>query len=137
MWNTSTPRQGPVVLLVEDDNDLREMTSQMLGMRGFTVLAANDAVAAMTICRVHEGTIDVLLTDLGLPGVSGGELSRSAAAVRPQMEIVHMSGIPRDIAINRGLIRAGAPFVAKPFTADQLAGILRSVLTRHSNAAAP
>jgi DNA-binding response OmpR family regulator len=91
----------------------------------------------MTTCRVHQGTIDLLLTDLGLPGVSGGELSRSASALRPEMEIVYVSGIPKDIAIKKGLIKAGAPFIPKPFTADQLAGTLRSVLTRHSNAPAP
>jgi DNA-binding response OmpR family regulator len=137
MWNTSTTRTGPVVLLVEDDEDLREMTTQMLEMRGFTALTAQDAVSAITQCRVFDGTIDVLLTDLGLPGVSGGELARSAAAIRPTMEIVYISGIPQDIAIKKGLIKAGSPFIAKPFTTDVLAGTLRSVLARHSNAPAP
>jgi DNA-binding response OmpR family regulator len=137
MWNTSAPQQGPVVLLVEDDDDLRDMTTQMLELRGFQALVANDAVTAITTCRVYEGTIDVLLTDLGLPGVSGGELARSAAAVRPQMEVVYVSGIPQDIAIKKGLIKAGSPFIAKPFSTDVLAGTLRSVLARHSNQPAP
>ncbi|MEU4238609.1 response regulator [Actinoplanes sp. NPDC026619] len=137
MWNTSTTRTGPVVLLVEDDDDLREMTTQMLEMRGFTALVANDAVTAITTCRVYDGAIDVLLTDLGLPGVSGGELARSAAAIRPAMEIIYISGIPQDIAIKKGLIKAGSPFISKPFTTDVLAGTLRSVLARHSNAPAP
>ena len=137
MWNTSAPQQGPVVLLVEDDDDLRDMTTQMLELRGFQALVANDAVTAITTCRVYEGTIDVLLTDLGLPGVSGGELARSAAAVRPQMEVVYVSGIPQDIAIKKGLIKAGSPFIAKPFSTDVLAGTLHSVLARHSNQPAP
>lgn len=108
MWNR-TERNGPVVLLVEDDEDLREMTAQMLQVRGFHVLSAKDPVSAMMTCRVHGGTIDVLLTDLGLPGVSGGELSRSAAAVRPDMKIVYISGIPEDIAVKEGMIRVGSP----------------------------
>jgi DNA-binding response OmpR family regulator len=137
MWNTSEAPKGPVVLLVEDDDDLREMTTQMLALRGFHVLSANDAVSAITTCRVYDGTIDVLLTDLGLPGVSGGELARSAQAVRPQMEIVYVSGIPQDIAVKKGLIKAGSPFIAKPFTTDVLAGTLRSVLVHHSNLPAP
>jgi DNA-binding response OmpR family regulator len=132
MWNTSA-RTGPVVLLVEDDEDLREMTTQMLEMRGFDVLAASDPVSAMMTCRVHSGRIDVLLTDLGLPGVSGGELSRSAAAVRPEMKIVYISGIPEDIAVKKGMIRAGSPFLSKPFTADVLAGTLRAVLAQGSS----
>ncbi|NMO56186.1 response regulator [Actinoplanes sp. TBRC 11911] len=137
MWNTSDPPKGPVVLLVEDDEDLREMTTQMLELRGFHVLSANDAVTAITTCRVYDGTIDVLLTDLGLPGVSGGELARSAHSVRPQMEVVYVSGIPQDIAVKKGLIKAGAPFISKPFTTDVLAGTLRSVLVHHSNLPAP
>ena len=130
MWTTSAPQHGPVVLLVEDDDDLRQMTSQMLELRGFHPLMANDAITAITTCRVFEGTIDVLLTDLGLPGVPGGELARSASAIRPSMEIVYISGMPPDIAIKRGLIQAGEPFLAKPFTTDVLAGTLRSVLAR-------
>ena len=137
MWNTSTPRNGPVVLLVEDDEDLREMTTQMLQLRGFEVLSAQDAVTAITTCRVHSGNIDVLLTDLGLPGVSGGELARSAATIRPSMQIVYISGIPKDIAVKKGLIKAGSPFVAKPFTTDVLAGTLRTVLAQSSEARSP
>lgn len=132
MWKTAE-RQGPVVLLVEDDEDLRELTTQMLEMRGFSVLAAKDPVSALMTCRVHDGTIDVLLTDLGLPGVSGGELSRSAAAVRPTMRVVYVSGVPEDIAVKRGLIKAGSPFISKPYTADVLAGTLRSVLAQTSS----
>jgi DNA-binding response OmpR family regulator len=131
MWKTAE-RQGPVVLLVEDDEDLRELTTQMLEMRGFTVLAAKDPVSALMTCRVHDGTIDVLLTDLGLPGVSGGELSRSAATVRPTMRVVYVSGVPEEIAVKRGLIKAGSPFISKPYTADVLAGTLRSVLAQTS-----
>jgi DNA-binding response OmpR family regulator len=136
MWRASA-RNGPVILLVEDDEDLREMTTQMLELRGFEVLVAKDAVTAITTCRVYEGTIDLLLTDLGLPGVSGGELARSAAVIRPQMETVYISGIPKEIAIKKGLIKMGAPFIAKPFTTDMLAGTLRTVLSQHTNAPTP
>jgi DNA-binding response OmpR family regulator len=121
MWGPAA-RSGPLVLLVEDDEDRREMTMQMLQLRGFDVLTAKDPVDAITTCRVHEGTIDLLLTDLGLPGVSGGELARSAHTIRPQMEIVHISGVPKDIAVKKGLIRPGTPFIPKPFTTDVLAG---------------
>jgi DNA-binding response OmpR family regulator len=135
MWK-ATERQGPVVLLVEDDEDLRELTTQMLEMRGFSMLVAKDPVSAIMTCRVHSGAIDVLLTDLGLPGVSGGELARSASEVRPGMRIVYVSGVPEDIAVKTGLIRAGSPFVAKPYTADRLAGMLRMVLAQGSESSA-
>ena len=135
MWGPTT-RSGPLVLLVEDDEDLREMTLQMLQLRGFDVLTAKDAVDAITTCRVHPGKIDVLLTDLGLPGVSGGELARSARTIRPDMEIVYLSGIPQEIAVRKGLIKPGVPFIAKPFTTDVLAGTLRTILARHDTATA-
>ncbi|WP_229076564.1 response regulator [Actinoplanes sp. DH11] len=134
MWQP-TERQGPVVLLVEDDEDLREVTTRMLELRGFSVLAAEDPVNAMMKCRVHDGPIDILLTDLGLPGVSGGELSRSAAAVRPSMKVVYVSGLPEATAVKKGLIEAGSPFVTKPYTADVLAGMLRTVLAQGSASA--
>lgn len=137
VWNSSGPKQGPIVLVVEDDNDARDVMSEMLQRRGFYTLVASDAVTAITACRVFDGNIDVMLTDLGLPGVSGGELARSAVAIRPQMEIIYLSGIPQDIAIKRGLIKVGAPFLAKPFEADVLAGTLRSVLARHGNSPIP
>jgi DNA-binding response OmpR family regulator len=91
MWNTSAPSQGPVVLLVEDDSDLREMTTQMLEIRGFHVLAANDAVSAITTCRVFDSTIDVLLTDLGLPDIPGDLVIRHVVATarrRPWVVVV-------------------------------------------------
>ena len=131
MWQP-TERAGPVVLLVEDDEDLREVTSQMLELRGFSVISAQDPVSALMKCRVHDGPIDVLLTDLGLPGVSGGELSRSAAAVRPTMKVVYVSGLPEATAVKKGLIKAGSPFITKPYTADILAGMLRNVLAQGS-----
>lgn len=132
MWKTAERQQGPVVLLVEDDEDLRELTTAMLEMRGFTVLVAKDPVGALMTCRVHSGDIDILLTDLGLPGVSGGELSRSTAAIRPTMKVVYVSGLPEDVAVKRGLIKAGSAFISKPYTADVLAGTLRSVLAQNA-----
>lgn len=120
----------PTVLLVEDDEDIRELAGMMLEQRGFDVLAAGDAAHAIITCRVHDGALDVLVTDLGLPGVSGGELARSAAALRPSMGIVYVSGVPRDVAVNSGLIKPDALLVSKPFTADILANAVRSVLPR-------
>lgn len=124
-----TSSQRPTVLLVEDDEDIRDVAREMLERRGFQVLMAGDAATAMITCRVHPGPIDVLLTDLGLPGVSGGELSRSVGPLRPSMGIVYMTGVPRDLAISRSLIKPGALLVSKPFTADALAGAVRVAMS--------
>jgi DNA-binding response OmpR family regulator len=100
----------------------------MLERRGFTTLVAGDSGQAIEVCREHPGDIDVLVTDLGLPGVSGGELSRTASELRPSMQVIYISGLPREIAVADGLIGENALLVKKPFTTDRLIEALRSVL---------
>ena len=74
---------------------------RMLERRGFDTLVAGDSEQAIAVCRDHPGEIDVLVTDLGLPGVSGGDLSRTARDLRPGMRVVYISGLPKDIAVAR------------------------------------
>ena len=123
-----SPPARPTVLVVDDEEDLRDIMRRMLERRGFDVLLAGDAESAIAICRDHPGAIDVLLTDLGLPGPSGGELSQAAAELRPGLRVVYVSGLPKDIAVTKGLIGEDALLVKKPFTAELLIGALRSVV---------
>jgi DNA-binding response OmpR family regulator len=118
------------VLVVDDEEDLRDIMRRMLERRGFDTLIAADSVQAIAACREHQGDIDVLVTDLGLPGVSGGELSRAAVALRPEMGVVYISGLPKDIAVTKGLIGDDALLVGKPFTSDLLVEALRLVIDR-------
>jgi DNA-binding response OmpR family regulator len=120
----------PTVLVVDDEEDLRDIMRRMLERRGFETLVAGDSEQAIETCRDHPGEIDVLITDLGLPGASGGELSRTAAALRPQMGVVYISGLPKDIAVTKGLIAEDALLVKKPFTSDLLIEALRLVIAR-------
>jgi len=121
------PPDRPTVLVVDDEEDLRDIMQRMLERRGYNTLIAGDSESAIATCREHEGEIDVLVTDLGLPGVSGGDLSRAAVALRPSMRVVYISGLPKDIAVTKGLIGDDALLVKKPFTAELLVGALRSV----------
>lgn len=123
-----SPSERPTVLVVDDEEDLRDIMRRMLERRGFETLVAADSVQAIAACEEHEGDIDVLITDLGLPGVSGGELSRTAAALRPGMGVVYISGLPKDIAVSKGLIGSDALLVKKPFTSEVLVSTLRTVL---------
>jgi DNA-binding response OmpR family regulator len=118
----------PTVLVVDDEDDLRDIMRRMLERRGFDTLVAGDSEGAIAACREHEGPIDVLVTDLGLPGVSGGELSRAASALRPDMGVVYISGLPKDMAVNQGLIDGDARLVKKPFASEELIEALRAVL---------
>ncbi|HEV7963890.1 MAG TPA: response regulator [Actinoplanes sp.] len=122
-----TPER-PTVLVVDDEEDLRDIMRRMLERRGFDTLVAGDSESAIAACRDHEGVIDVLVTDLGLPGASGGELSRTATELRPSMSVVYISGLPKDIAVSKGLIGDDALLVKKPFTSELLVEALRVVL---------
>jgi DNA-binding response OmpR family regulator len=124
----SSGSERPTVLVVDDEEDLRDIMRRMLDRRGFHAIVAGDSEEAIAVCREHDGDIDVLLTDLGLPGVSGGDLSRTAATLRPSMRVVYISGLPKDIAVTKGLIDSDALLVKKPFTADTLIEALRTVL---------
>ncbi|WP_306212957.1 response regulator [Actinoplanes sp. RD1] len=121
--------ERPTVLVVDDEEDLRDIMRRMLERRGFSTLVAGDAEEAVGLCRDHAGPIDVLVTDLGLPGVSGGDLARGAADLRPDLGIIYISGLPKDIAVTKGLISEDALLVKKPFTSDLLLDALRLVLS--------
>jgi DNA-binding response OmpR family regulator len=121
------PQARPTVLVVDDEEDLRDIIRRMLERRGFDTLVAGDPQQAIAVCREHPGDIDILVTDLGLPGVSGGELSRSATELRPGMRVVYISGLPKDMAVAEGLIDEAALLIKKPFGAESLIEALRSV----------
>ncbi|MEV7622158.1 response regulator [Actinoplanes sp. NPDC089786] len=122
----------PTVLVVDDEEDLRDIMRRMLERRGFDTLVAPDSESAIATCREHDGEIDVLITDLGLPGASGGELSRAATSLRPGMGVVYISGLPKDIAVTKGLIGEDALLVKKPFTSDLLIEALRVVMAQRA-----
>jgi DNA-binding NtrC family response regulator len=118
----------PTVLVVDDEEDLRDIMQRMLERRGFDTLIAANSEQAIALCRDHRGAIDVLVTDLGLPGVSGSELSHAATEVRPEMGVIYISGLPREIAVSKGLITDDALMVTKPFTSEVLIEALRRVI---------
>jgi CheY-like chemotaxis protein len=122
----------PTVLVVDDEDDLRDIMRRMLERRGFHTLVAGDSQEAITVCRDHPGEIDLLVTDLNLPGVSGGELSLSARELRPGIRVVYISGLPKDMAVAEGRIDPDAVLVKKPFSTELLIEALRSVLAERA-----
>lgn len=114
-----------IVLVVDDQEDLREAMCRMLERQGFRVLSARDAAEAEALCARHDEAIDVLLTDISLPASSGGDLARALTGVRPGLRVVYVSGLPKETAIERGLVRAEDHFVQKPFTSESLVRAVR------------
>jgi CheY-like chemotaxis protein len=118
-------RGTETVLLVEDDADVRTLTRRMLEERGYTVLPARDSVEALQL--LESARIDVLLTDMVMPHVSGPELAEQVVRRRPATVVVFMSGYADDSLMSMGM-SIGSAFVRKPFTLSTLARAMRDAI---------
>ena len=118
------------ILVVEDDDELRELTVTMLQKEGYRVLEAKDGKAAVNMAREYQGPIDLLLTDVVMPGMSGGEVAKGLKGLRPEVAIVYMSGYTGNLISHHSMLDADTPLLQKPFTKRALMRQLRSVLDR-------
>jgi PAS domain S-box-containing protein len=121
--------QGETVLVVEDAHALRELTRKLLQRQGYAVLVAANADEAL---QVFDGnaSIDVVLTDVVMPGASGPELTRQLVERRPAMKVIYMSGYTEDAVVHHGVLKPGIAFLHKPFTSDALGRKVREALDR-------
>jgi len=124
-----TGSDRPLVLVVDDDEEVRETIAQVLGSRGFETMTAPDTASAMEVCRVHH--VDAIVADLSIPGDSRGALTDSLRSAHPDVKVVYASGIPRHIALTAGLVPPNAPYMQKPVEFDVLTGLLRGLLQDH------
>jgi PAS domain S-box-containing protein len=123
-----TSRKAATILLTEDEDDVRELLDDMLTANGFKVLVAANAGEALTVSGQFHGKIDLLLTDVVMPGGTGRDLARSLTGVRPQMGVLYMSGYPEHGAPPGSVLEPGVPFLSKPFTRDTLLEKIREML---------
>ncbi len=98
------------------------------GALGYTVLEARDGATALLVSKHHQGTIDLLLTDVIMPGMSGGDLAQQLLADRPDVKALYMSGYTDDAILQHGVLEQGLQFLEKPFTPQVLGRRIRSVL---------
>jgi PAS domain S-box-containing protein len=118
-------RPGPraTILLVEDDATVRELARRVLAQAGYAVLEAGGGEEALDICASHDGPIDLVLTDAGLPGLSGADVLRRTGELRPSARRLVMSGNPYDAGVG-----VATDLLAKPFGPEELVRKVRSVL---------
>lgn len=122
-----TAQGQETILLVEDEPMVRTLAQDILMLYGYAVLAATGEEAE-SLCREYEGTIELLLTDVVMPVISGRELAERLAPVRPQMKVLYMSGYTDNIIVHHGVLKPGIAFLQKPFTPEGLVRKVRAVL---------
>ncbi len=115
------------ILLVEDDPMIRGLVSQTLEMKGYKVLAADDGWEAVQLARKYEGSIDLLFTDVVMPGLGGAELAVAVQELYPAINILFMSGYSRSQVTEEG-VPPDAALLEKPFTPDKVISMVRNLL---------
>jgi two-component system cell cycle sensor histidine kinase/response regulator CckA len=117
------------VLLVEDEESVRQLVRETLEAKGYKVLEADHGDAALRIASAHSGSIDMLITDVVMPGMSGRELSKQLCSAHPQTKVLYLSGYTEDAIVHQGVLDPGTAFLQKPFTLQMLSRKVREVLS--------
>ncbi len=121
------------VLLVEDEEAVRALARKTLQRNGYTVLEAPGGPEAIEISERHEGPINLLVTDMIMPGMSGQELVKRLISLRPELNVLYISGYSAWAVGGGSLLRPGTAFLQKPFTPDVLTHSVRELLDGLAN----
>ncbi|MDZ7762551.1 MAG: PAS domain S-box protein [Desulfovermiculus sp.] len=121
------------VLVVEDDPSVRKIAAKNLIRFGYTVFSAANGDEALAICREHKKEIDVLLTDVVMPGMSGKELVQKLQGQGMEISVVYMSGYTDNAIVHHGVLDPGLFFLQKPFSPESLASKVREALNQNQN----
>ncbi|MDH3328493.1 MAG: response regulator [Desulfobulbaceae bacterium] len=121
------PIGDETILLVEDDDSVREMIKTFLEPTGYNILQAQNGFDAVETSKTCEGEIHLLLTDVIMPKMNGQEVADELKKTRPEMQIIFMSGYTDDVIAHHGVLEAGVNFIQKPISLSRLAKKLREV----------
>jgi two-component system cell cycle sensor histidine kinase/response regulator CckA len=128
----TTPTGGSeTILVIEDEDIVRNLACRGLRDHGYRVVEARNGVQALRYVREHPETVDLVISDVVMPEMGGRELGQSLASTDPGLPILYMSGYTGEDVVQRGLLDAGSPFQQKPFTPAGLAIKVRSMLDQH------
>jgi PAS domain S-box-containing protein len=121
------------VLLVEDEESVRELVRETLAARGYKVLEAENGEIGLRVAEAHGDGIDILITDVVMPGMGGRELAKKLLQLRPNLGVLYLSGYTEDTILHQGALDPGTAFLQKPFTLQNLARKVREVLRMGTN----
>ena len=128
---TSSPRAAggsETVLLVEDEESVRQLVRETLEAKGYKVLEADQGEAALQAAQAHSGPIHLLVTDVVMPGMSGRDLALKLSESHPQTKVLYLSGYTEDAIVHQGVLDSDTAFLQKPFTLQMLSRKVREVL---------
>jgi two-component system, cell cycle sensor histidine kinase and response regulator CckA len=125
-----------VLLLVEDEDSIREPATEILESRGYLVLPARGGAEALATAQAHAGPIDLMITDVVMPGMNGNQLAEELRSSRPGMRVLYISGYPEDAIAHHGVLDAGKAFLQKPCPAAVLLRTVRELLDAGREASA-
>jgi len=125
----SGPAPGTeTILFVEDEESVRELVGEYLQARGYQIIEASDGLQALDLAAKHQGAIQLLITDVVMPRLSGRELATRLAAKRPGLKVLYISGYTDDSIFRHGVLEGGMAFLQKPFNLKSIAQKVREVL---------
>jgi CheY-like chemotaxis protein len=116
------------ILLVEDEEDLRNLAAIILERQGYRVLSAPNGNEALVLCEQHKDPIHLMLTDVVMPGMNGRELAKRLESSHPETKVLYMSGYTDHAIVMHGVLVEGVHYIQKPFTVDALAKKVSEVL---------
>jgi DNA-binding response OmpR family regulator len=122
------PSGGETILLVEDEDEVRDLAQLVLLRQGYKVLEARNGEKAIRLAADHPGPIHLLLTDVVMPGLSGATVAERLAETYPDLRVLFMSGYTDDAIAHHGVLESGIAFLSKPFSSMDLARKVRAVL---------
>jgi two-component system, cell cycle sensor histidine kinase and response regulator CckA len=124
----TAPQGSETILLVEDEDAVRHLLRDVLKRYGYSVLDAANGGDAIELCRSHPGPIDLVVTDMVMPQISGWEVADAVSALRPKAKIIYMSGYIEHVVVEERVLDTGVAFLGKPFTPEALGRKVREVL---------
>ena len=122
------PQGTETILLVEDEEMVRNLSKEILKECGYTVIEARNGLEALEICDERDCKFDLLMTDVVMPQMGGRELAEKLTAKAPNMRVLFTSGYTDDAVVRHGIIETNTNFIQKPFTMETLAGKVRRIL---------
>lgn len=123
------------ILVVDDEPDIRKLVAAMVSQRGYAAITADSGEHAMKLYRNHHGPIELLITDVVQPGMSGPMLADKLAQMQPDLKVLYISGYDQTHLVQKYVVEKGHALLAKPFSFDALCQKVEEVLAEHAPAA--